>query len=219
LTLDNARFRAEYKLWHVRFLVLFFIFLESCQTEKTIDPFIISEFSRVEIDGQPDNPELIVKAGYSNLEISNCLSGYCFRVNYEFNSCGKTSSVIAGWNGNQWNDVYDSSCRLIKTVRGVDLVLDNDESQIDYQWINDSLVIQIISDTSGVNYIDTVVNLAPTFERTSTEEVGDLHYPCGESFYGKHELDYSYDSLGLISEIHIFNEEKEVVLIKEFNYH
>jgi len=194
------------------------IILVGCNNSKSKDEKIPKNDYKVDeyFDYQPDNPELIKEAGYTYLEITNCLDkGSCFGITYLFNQCGKVIETLGHHMGRRHFNKYDENCRLIKSYS-----LDFYETHFErlpggrIRRVTDGL-----PKDSSEAYIDTIYPGVQDFQQIAIDTTGSMHFPCGETFEGTHIMEFTYDSLGLKKEIHYFNELGDVVVIQSFEYH
>jgi hypothetical protein len=178
-----------------------------------------------------NKPEVIIENNVTSLTIRNCLSkASCYTDYYEFNSCGKLSKEMPAMIGNYVKYEYNDKCNLLINW-GMNHTQSADSIWRKAEYIyttTDTILInsyfedgkEISSDTSKFNshhktYLDLTINKkGQVIEYTN----GDLYYPCGIHFVGRHKFKYSYSENGLITNAIIYNKAGEVIVNLEYTY-
>jgi len=164
------------------------------------------------------------------LTVLNCLdSSFCYMDEYEYNKNGLIIKELPGvvavyltW------DYYDDG--KLKTYYSKTHSLDSIFAADHYYYYKDGKFKYIISEhfeDSRIISTDTIYKLPETKKsegkRNSKKQIieqdlGDLHFPCGIEFNGKHKIQYEYLSNGLLLSARIFNSSGKLIINFSFSY-
>jgi len=175
---------------------------------------------------------ILKRCNVKSLTVNNCIGSGCMKNYYEFNHDGYLIKEVRAIISVYWEwDYYDNG--KIKTTYSKNHCCDNDTiwSSTHYYYLEngelknlirksyeDGRVVEVDTITEEHNSKKKNVELRNPNGQIIEQYLGDLCYPCGIIFKGKHKIRYTYLDNGLITNATISNMENEIIVDLEFKY-
>lgn len=183
-------------------------------TEKTIPtPFEIGEDDCIQQGVLHDIAQVIQENNIKTLIVQNCIEGGgCYKDAYTFNDCGEVKEFYPAMVGWYMEFEFDASCRISKKLTHSG---DSEPRVTTYTYLENDSVLRHLSvppiAEGEPHYYDTlkfkIVPCPPENPdyneagQLLRHDTGDLFFPCGYEFRGKHTANYTYTPEGLINQI------------------